>query len=105
MDPVILSDRDVMICLSHKPGDGTPFEYWPNECYHFEEKDGWDTWENKIFKEHYPQCMAYFSSMLSFVKRTQKLNNKRKLNKTYCLKVRPTRKHNPRFKYYGDLLN
>jgi hypothetical protein len=101
---IVLTDEIVKECLDHRPGDGMPLSYWSSAMPHYgDDLLGWDKYENDKFIEQQEEGSLFFCKVLNFVNRTKKLNEKRKLQPTYCLKVRNN--PIPHFIYHGLLLD
>ena len=82
----MLSNELIHKFRNYESGDGIFIEYYPNEMYHSDPKDFWDTWENERFKSNWDECVILFNKHLSLVRRHDKLIKMRKNNPQYCNK-------------------
>jgi len=80
-----------------------PTFFEPYEMYHLSPQNGWDTWENERYEQHFSSHVAFFCRVKNFVLRQLKLMEKRLQNKYYCT-GRGYLRDPPRFIYNGDLI-
>ena len=103
----ILSDKKVEFVLNYLENNEKhlPLEYTPNEMFHFNPKNEWDRWENDRYKQNLPSCGDRWNPLRSFVLRSIKLAQIRTINPQYKNKSDNNNKHEPKFIYYGNLLD